>query len=211
VEVEVSTPVALAARLANSAKSFHDRGWVLGTSGNFSAVANRDPLQLVITASGRHKGELGGNDFLVVDGAGTPISGESKPSAETLIHLSIVKAVGAGAVFHTHSIWSTLLSDAQAGAGSLTIEGYEMLKGLSGVATHLHSEAIPILENTQDYPMLVGPIRTLLTECPETHCFLLRRHGLYTWGKDPLEAHRHVEILEFLLEAEGRRHFGGVR
>jgi methylthioribulose-1-phosphate dehydratase len=210
VEFEVSTPVALVARLANSAKSFYERGWALGTSGNFSALASREPLQLVITASGRHKGELGENDFLLVDDSGAIISGESKPSAETLIHLGIVKAAGAGAVFHTHSIWSTLLSDARAGEG-LTIEGYEMLKGLSGVGTHQHSEAIPILENTQNYPLLVEQIRRLLAEYPETHGILLRRHGLYTWGKDPFEAQRHVEILEFLLEAEGRRHFGGVR
>ena len=40
---------------------------------------------------------------------------------------------------------------------------------------------------------------------PGLHGFLIRRHGLYTWGKDLTEAARHVEILEFLLEAVGRR------
>jgi methylthioribulose-1-phosphate dehydratase len=33
---------------------------------------------------------------------------------------------------------------------------------------------------------------------------MLRRHGLYTWGKEIAEAKRHVEILEFLLEVLGR-------
>jgi ribulose-5-phosphate 4-epimerase/fuculose-1-phosphate aldolase len=28
---------------------------------------------------------------------------------------------------------------------------------------------------------------------------------LYTWGRTIAEAERHVEILEFLLEAQGRR------
>ena len=37
------------------------------------------------------------------------------------------------------------------------------------------------------------------------HAFLLRRHGLYTWGATLAEAERHVEILEFLLEAAGRK------
>jgi methylthioribulose-1-phosphate dehydratase len=32
----------------------------------------------------------------------------------------------------------------------------------------------------------------------------LRRHGLYTWGKDLAQAKRHIEIFEFLLEAVGR-------
>ena len=34
--------------------------------------------------------------------------------------------------------------------------------------------------------------------------YLIRRHGLYTWGRDLQEARRHVEILEFLLECLGR-------
>ncbi|HSQ21036.1 MAG TPA: class II aldolase/adducin family protein, partial [Blastocatellia bacterium] len=38
------------------------------------------------------------------------------------------------------------------------------------------------------------------------HGFLLRRHGLYTWGNDITEAKRHVEIFEFLLEVRGRTH-----
>jgi len=36
------------------------------------------------------------------------------------------------------------------------------------------------------------------------HGFLLRRHGLYTWGEDLAQAKRHLEILEFLLEVIGR-------
>jgi len=33
-------------------------------------------------------------------------------------------------VLHTHSVWSNILSDAHAREGGLSIEGYEMLKGL---------------------------------------------------------------------------------
>ena len=47
-----------AARLAAVGRRFYARGWVLGTSGNFSAVVSRDPLRLAITASAVHKGEL---------------------------------------------------------------------------------------------------------------------------------------------------------
>jgi methylthioribulose-1-phosphate dehydratase len=47
--------------------------------------------------------------------------------------------------------------------------------------------------------------RRVLAENPQVHGFLIRRHGMYTWGKDLTEAARHVEILEFLLESVGRR------
>jgi methylthioribulose-1-phosphate dehydratase len=44
----------------------------------------------------------------------------------------------------------------------------------------------------------------MLAEHPGSHAFLLRGHGLYTWGRDLPEAKRHVEILEFLMEVIGR-------
>ena len=81
-----------------------------------------------------------------------------------------------------------------------------MLKGLAGVATHEHREWLPIVENSQDMQALAAETRRMLDENPKVHGFLIRRHGLYTWGKDLAEAARHVEILEFLLESVGRRH-----
>jgi methylthioribulose-1-phosphate dehydratase len=52
---------------------------------------------------------------------------------------------------------------------------------------------------------LAGVARQTLAENARLHGFLVRRHGMYTWGKDLTTAARHVEILEFLMEAVGRR------
>ena len=60
-------------------------------------------------------------------------TGTGRPSAEARLHVEIVRARGAGAVLHTHSMWSTLLSDRHAARAGFAIEGYEMLKGLEGV------------------------------------------------------------------------------
>jgi len=183
-------------------RRFDARGWVLGTSGNFSAVVSRDPLRLAITRSGTHKGELSAADILEVDDRGASTAGSA--SAETRLHLEIVSSLGAGAVLHTHSIWSTILSDRFAGRGGIAIGGYEMLKGLAGVTTHDHREWLPILENDQDMTRLAAEVRRTLDAHPDCHGFLLRRHGLYTWGTTVADARRHVEILEFLLESVGR-------
>ena len=112
-----------------------------------------------------------------------------------------MRARGAGAVLHTHSIWSTLLSEVHADRGGLAIEGYEMLKGLEGVRTHEHREWLPIVANDQDIPRLVEGRARALERNPEAHGFLIRRHGMYTWGADLRQAVRHVEIFEFLMEA----------
>ena len=193
-----------AERLAEVGREFYRRGWALGTSGNFSAVTGREPLRLAITATGLDKGSLGPADMLEIDEACRLTRGKGMPSAESLVHLTVVGMRGAGAVLHTHSIWSTILSGAFAARRGLTLEGFEMLKGLDGVSTHEHREWLPILENSQDIKELAQAAGKALSENPECHGFLIRGHGMYTWGADLAEAKRHVEILEFLLEVVGR-------
>ena len=193
-------------RLVEIGHDFHRRGWVLGTSGNFSVVLENDPLVIAITESSVDKGRLNVSQILRVDNNARTIEANAgRPSAETLLHLAVVRSLHAGAVLHTHSVWSTVLSDYHAGASGFFIEGYEMLKGLSGVRTHEHREWVPILENSQDLALLSKQATALMSEQPDAHGFLIRRHGLYTWGKDMDEAVRHVEILEFLMETVGRR------
>jgi methylthioribulose-1-phosphate dehydratase len=194
----------LAEGLARVGREFYARGWAMGTSGNFSAVVSRDPLRLAITSSGIDKGSLSGTNIIEVDSEGLAVDGKSRPSDETLLHITVARARGAGAVLHTHSVWSTLLSEEFAADRGLAIEGYEMLKGLDGVRTHEHREWLPILDNSQDMRGLAREVERRLAEHPGSHAFLLRGHGLYTWGRDLPEARRHVEILEFLMEVIAR-------
>ncbi|MGL5097194.1 MAG: methylthioribulose 1-phosphate dehydratase, partial [Planctomycetia bacterium] len=188
---------------------FHLRGWSLGTSSNYSVVLGRNPVRLLITASGKDKRSLQRGDFVVVDGAGKAIhASHPNPAAETLLHTVVAETTpGVGAVLHTHSVWGTLLSDLFHEAGGFAIEGYEMLKGLDGVTTHEHREWVPIVENTQDIAAMAKEIRPKLLDParPFRHGFLIRRHGLYTWGRDLAEARRHIEIYEFLFEVVARR------
>lgn len=195
-----------ALELAEIGRRFHGRGWVLGTSGNLSAVVSRRPDRIAITPSAAHKGALDPAQILEIDERAQVVGRNgTRPSAETLLHLEIVRARDAGAVLHTHSVWSTLLSDVHAAERGFAITGYEMLKGLGDVGTHEHREWIPILENDQDMPRLAGAVASILREHPGAHAFLLRRHGLYTWGRTIRDAERHVEILEFLFETIVRR------
>ena len=194
----------LASTLSLIGREAHARGWALGTSGNMSAVVGVDPLRLAITPSGVDKGRLAPEQILEIDGDGRKVQGDGRPSDEARVHLEVVRARQAGAVLHTHSVWSTLLSEACAGAGGIAIEGYEMLKGLEGVRTHEHREWLPIVENRQDWADGAPTVRAALDAHPDAHGLLLRGHGLYTWGRDLVQARRHLEVLEFLLEVAGR-------
>jgi methylthioribulose-1-phosphate dehydratase len=195
----------IAGGLASVAKAFHARGWLLGTSGNLSAVVQREPLRLAMSPSGVDKGELRPNQLLAIDENARIVSHhDGKPSDESLLHIRIVKDRGAGAVLHTHSVWNTIISDLYASEGGVKIEGYEMLKGLQGVRTHEHREWLPIIENSQDMRALAETVGETLNNHQTAHGFLLRRHGLYSWGETLAQAKRHIEIIEFLLETMGR-------
>jgi methylthioribulose-1-phosphate dehydratase len=183
------------------------RGWSLGTSSNYSVVVQDDPKHLLVTASGMDKGHLKPCDFVVVDGSGHPISPDQpKSSAETLLHCVAVE-MGAGAVLHTHSPWATVLSEHFAAQHGMEIANFEMLKGLQGITTHESRIWLPVFENTQNIPELAAEVRAYAADPknPPLYGYLIRRHGMYTWGKTLADATRHIEVLEFLLECVGRQ------
>ena len=182
------------------------QGWCQGTGGNFSVTLDREPLRLLITRSGVHKRHLAPENLMVIGPEGRPVDGETgRPSAEALLHARIVEATAAGSVLHVHSVPNTLLGEHFAERGGFVLRGYEMLKGLEGITTHETDVFVPVLPNSQDMPALAGEVDRLLAERPGLHGFLLSGHGLYAWGASLEQAHRHVEIFEFLFECAARR------
>lgn len=194
--------------LRECGRLFHWRGWSVGTSSNYSVVLGKDPIELIVTASGADKGRLSRTDFVRVSGDGSPaVSGQPKSSAETMLHVILAGLPDIGAILHTHSTWGTLLSDHHFATRGFRIAGYEMLKGLDGITTHQTSIWVPIFDNTQDIPALADRVQQELDD-PDSamsHGFLIRNHGLYTWGKDVFAARRHVEVFEFLFGVIGRK------
>ena len=195
--------------LAEVMQGIHRRGWCEGTGGNFSMVLQHHPLQLLMAPSGVDKGQVPGDQLIVVDEAGNIVSGEGKASAETALHHRIVEATQAGAVLHTHSVPGTVLSRHYEESGVITLEGWEMLKGLNGISTHTTRVNIPVIRNSQSMQELGDAIAPSLASAP---CgFLVAGHGLYAWGADLEASKRHLEILEFLLNVKLNQMQIGVR
>lgn len=194
------TFATLAAELIELGRQCDARGWTPATSGNFSARLGDGTL--AITASGRPKGALDPADILVVDAQGRltkPASG--RPSAETLLHCQLYRRFSAvGAVAHTHSRASTVLSRRFLKAGYVSLSDYEVAKALSGVTTHEHTVLLPIFANTQDIAKLAEGVDAFMSAHPPVHGYLIAGHGLYTWGADVADVSRHLDALEFLLD-----------
>ncbi len=196
-------------QLSKCGRLFHQRGWSVGTSSNYSVVLSQDPVDLIVTASGLDKGRLNRHSYVRVnqEGAAEPAD-QPASSAETLLHVVLARRdEPVGCILHTHSIWSTILSQRFWPDRGFWIEGYEMLKGFEGVRTHEQRIWIPIFDNTQDISVLARQVASFQKSTLEkiSHLFLIRRHGMYTWGRDVFAARRHVEIAEFLFECVGRQ------
>lgn len=192
-------------------QAFYLKGWNLATSSNYSAVVSQEPLQVLMTASGKHKGELTTSDFVLVDEHlqvvepdGKPSTTNLRPSAEAALHLAIARRAGVGAVLHTHSVWSTILSERYFADKAVALSGYEMLKALSGIKTHETTVSIAILENSQDMDEVAKIVNAGIDSGEIEHGFLLKGHGLYTWAASLAAARNQVEALEFLFEVVGR-------
>ncbi|HEA53042.1 hypothetical protein LCGC14_0803160 [marine sediment metagenome] len=198
---DITRYAVVAGSIMEAGRFLYDRGWSPATSSNYSA--RLDSEHLAITVSGRHKGRLGAGDVMVVDLQGRPVQSGSRASAETLLHTALYQVFPeVGAILHTHSVNATVLSRLLAAGESLKFEGYELQKAFDGVETHESAVTVPVFENTQDIEALARQTREWFLEHPEQPGYLIRGHGLYTWGKTMADCLRHLEAFEFLFECE---------
>ena len=182
--------------LCDYGRILYSRGWSPATSSNYSVRLNDQCCAL--TSSGKHKGELTPADILVVDWAGQPLSA-GKPSAETLLHTQLYQRDPAiGAVLHTHSPLAVVLSQIWP-EESLSMTGWELQKAFAGETSHEGTVTFPLFANDQDISRLAALVEQTMQQQGQGHAYLIRGHGVYTWGKDLAECFRHLEALENLL------------
>ena len=85
------------------------KGWSPATGGNMSVRSGEE--HCLITESGKDKGSLTAEDFLLVELASGLAPAGRRPSAETGLHTMLyAHDPQIGAVLHTHSVNSTVLS-----------------------------------------------------------------------------------------------------
>ena len=187
--------------IADTARELAALGWTPATSSNFSMRIDAD--HAAITISGRHKGRLGRDDIMLIDMHGHAVGTDARPSAETALHTQIYRRwPEMGAVLHTHSRTQSVASRLFASDGVIGLHGWELQKAISGHTTHDSVLEIPVFPNTQHMPELVARVDAWLDAGKPLHAYLIDGHGIYTWGRDMAETHRHLEALEFLLGCE---------
>lgn len=190
----------LAHQIVDAGRFLYGRGWSPATSSNYSTRLS--PSEALLTVSGKHKGQLGVDDVLATDLSGNSLEPGKKPSAETLLHTQLYSwRAEIGAVLHTHSVNATVLSRLTK-QDFIEFEDYELQKAFSGISTHESRVCVPIFDNDQDIARLAAKVQPWLDAHPDCVGYLIRGHGLYTWGAQMSDALRQIEAFEFLFECE---------
>jgi ribulose-5-phosphate 4-epimerase/fuculose-1-phosphate aldolase len=76
----------------------------------------------------------------------------------------------------------------------------EMIKGIRNHGYH-STLVVPIIENTAHEADLADSLEEAVNKYPDTFAVLVRRHGVYIWGRDWVECKTHSEVYHYLFDA----------
>jgi len=185
--------------LSEHIRGFASKGWCPATSTNFSVRSVISPKVLFISRSGVDKEYFVPEDFIPITREGKVLveKPNTKVSDETEIHLEIYKMFDCNCVVHSHSAASVSASLLE--SYNVLFKDLELIKAFEGHDTHETTVSIPIVQNDQRVGNITHKAIPLVKKLYAPG-FLIRGHGLYTWGKDIPSAKRHLEALETLFQ-----------
>jgi len=184
--------------VADLCRQFYHLGWCTGTGGGISV---REGDRVYMAPSAVQKERIQPEDIFVLDLDGTVIETPADPdlrlTACAPLFFNAFRLRDAGAVLHSHSVsavLATLVSDE-----AFRIAGIEMIKGLRGHG-YYDQLAIPIIENTAHECDLADDMAAAIEAWPKADAVLVRRHGVYVWGRDWRQAKTQAECLDYLFQ-----------
>eukprot|EP00775_Hariotina_reticulata_P005707 gene5707-5947_t len=188
---------------------FYDQGWVGGTGGGISIKCGD---HIVMAPSGVQKERMEARDMFVLDQAGNVVhTPEPRPPPYKAPKLSECAPLftaayelrNAGAVLHSHSLSAVMATMLDPQATEFTVTHLEMIKGIEGHGFYGNC-VVPIIENTARECELTDRLRQAIQDYPQANAVLVRRHGVYVWGKDWIQAKTQAECYDYLFESAVR-------
>jgi methylthioribulose-1-phosphate dehydratase len=192
--------------ICDLARQFYDLGWVTGTGGG---ICIREGDHVLVAPSGVQKERMTPEQMFTMSIEGDviqrPADPTLRPSDCSSLFLAAIRLRNAGAVIHSHSIhavMATLLFERE-----FVISNLEMIKGIEGMTYH-DELVVPIIENTARECDLTASLEEAIVAYPQTQAVLVRRHGVYVWGRDWVQAKTQAECYDYLFRAaaEMQRH-----
>jgi methylthioribulose-1-phosphate dehydratase len=188
-------------------RNFYNLGWASGTGGGISIKENG---KIYMAPSGVQKERLKPENIFVLDAQGETLEepGQGlKLSQCSPLFMHAYQIRNAGAVLHSHSL-NAMMATTQYDT-HFRIRNMEMQKGVEGFGAFDTLE-VPIIENTAYECDLADSLAEAIRNNPKSHAVLVRRHGVYVWGKDWKQAKTHAECYDYLFEAAVRMKQMGI-
>lgn len=174
-------------------------GWVANHDGNITV--RLAPDRYLATPSGVSKAAVSRDNLIVVDGAGSVVSGKAKAFGEIELHLYVYRQrPDVSAVLHAHPPTATGFS--VAGVPIRTTMMAEPVVSL-GAEIPLVPYARP---KTPEWTSSMGP------RMADADALLLANHGVISYGPDLETAYLRMELVEHLAKIQlVAQQLGGVR
>ncbi|KAK4565363.1 Methylthioribulose-1-phosphate dehydratase [Recurvomyces mirabilis] len=232
--VRSDDPLHPANHISELCRRFYTLGWVTGTGGG---VSIRHGNHIYLAPSGVQKEMMQPTDMFVMDYKTKEYLRRPKvlkPSACTPLFLAAYTHRNAGCCIHTHSQWAVLITlICESGLQNpsernvFSIKEIEQIKGIShggagsdeiaeggrklGNLGYYDTMKIPIIDNTAHEEDLKDTLQKAIEEWPETCAVLVKRHGVYVWGKDVAQAKTQAESLDYLFQLAVEMHKLGLK
>jgi len=189
-------------------RAFYSLGWVSGTGGG---ICIREGDHVIVAPSGVQKERMRPEQMFVLDLDGRvverPDDAALRPSECSSLFLKAITLRGAGAVIHSHSIhaaMATLLFQTE-----FSVSHLEMIKGIRG-RSYGDRLVVPIIDNTAHECDLAESLEAAIVAYPDTEAVLVRRHGVYVWGRDWIQAKTQAECYDYLFRAAAEMRRMGI-
>jgi methylthioribulose-1-phosphate dehydratase len=203
----MATPETPQRVIVELCRQFYGLGWCTGTGGGISV---RQDGRIYMAPSGVQKERIGEDDIFELDQQGQVIRaplGKLKLTECAPLFMNAYRLRDAGAVIHSHGIYAllaTLIGEAEGEpASAFECTELEMIKGIAGHG-YYDRLVVPIIENTARECDLAERMAAAIEAHPASTAVLVRRHGVYVWGRDWQHAKSQAECYHYLFEAAVR-------
>ena len=176
------------------------RGLAPHTFGNASGIdrSGRQPL-VVIKPSGVDYATMTPADLVVTDLEGTVVEGILRPSSDLDTHTLLYREFPQiGGVVHTHSEFATSWAQACRPIPCLGTTHADYFHGPVPVTDHLTADQVAEAYVRNTGAVIVQPLPPGELDPLAVPGVLVAGHAPFAWGKSPMDAVEHADVLEYI-------------
>ena len=171
-------------------------GLVTFTWGNVSGI-DRDRGLVVIKPSGVEYDGMRPDQMVVVDLDGKVVEGGLRPSSDTDTHVALYKAFPAlGGIVHTHSRWAVVFAQAGRDIPAMGTTQGDYFYGDIPCTRFMTPEEIAGSYELETGNVIIETFRERGIDPAQVPGALVRSHGPFAWGTDPMNAVHNAVVME---------------